>query len=222
MSRFEPNNRHLREVLLFAFKSKKSAAEARRMIVDTYGEAIISERTCREWFQCFKSGDFDAEDKERPGRVKKFEDAELEALLNEDACQTQQELANSLGVTQQAISHRLKALGMIQKQGSWVPYELKPRDVERRFFTCEQLLQRQKRKGFLHRIVTGDEKWIHYDNSKRKKSWGTPAMHQHRRPSQTSMARSSCCVFGGTSSAWYIMSCCNRVKPSQELATEHN
>jgi len=25
---------------------------------------------------------------------------------------------------------------MIQKQGNWAPYELKPRDVERRFFTC--------------------------------------------------------------------------------------
>ncbi|KYN13012.1 hypothetical protein ALC57_14787, partial [Trachymyrmex cornetzi] len=29
-----------------------------------------------------------------------------------------------------------------------------------------------RRKGFLHRIVTGDEKWVHYDNPKRRKSWG--------------------------------------------------
>ena len=65
----------------------------------------------------------------------------------------------------------IKVLGMIQKQGHWMPYELKPRDVERRFVTCELLLQRQKRKRFLHRIVTGDEKWIHYDNLKRRKSW---------------------------------------------------
>jgi len=57
---------------------------------------------------------------------------------------------------------------MIQKQGNWVPYELKPRNVERRFFTCEQLIQRQQRKDFLHRIVTGDEKWIFYDNPKKK------------------------------------------------------
>jgi len=47
---------------------------------------------------------------------------------------------------------------MIQKQGNWVSYELKPRNVERRFFTCEILLARHKQKGFLHRIVTGDEK----------------------------------------------------------------
>ena len=65
-------------------------------------------------------------------------------------------------------------MGMIQKQGNWVPYELKPSDVVRRFFACEQLLQRQNRKGFLHWIVTGDEKWVHYDNPKRRKSWGMP------------------------------------------------
>ena len=81
----------------------------------------------------------------------------------------QEEFAESLGVTQQAVSIRLRTMGMIQKQGNWVPYELKSRDVERQFFTCEQLIQRQQRKDFLHRIVTGDEKWLFYDNPKKKK-----------------------------------------------------
>ena len=63
---------------------------------------------------------------------------------------------------------------MIQKQGNSVLYEIKQRDVKRRFFACEQLLQRQNRKGFLHRIVAGDEKWVHCDNPKRRKSWGMP------------------------------------------------
>jgi len=31
-------------------------------------------------------------------------------------------------VTQQAVSVRWRAMGIIQKQGNWVPYELKPRD----------------------------------------------------------------------------------------------
>jgi len=63
---------------------------------------------------------------------------------------------------------------MIHKQGNWVPYELKPRDIERRLCMSEMLLARHKKKSFLHRIVTGDEKWIHYDNPKRRKSWGKP------------------------------------------------
>ncbi|KYN15804.1 Transcription initiation factor IIA subunit 2 [Trachymyrmex cornetzi] len=49
------------KVLIFCFNMKKSAAEAHRMLSNTYGEAAISERTCREWFQRFKNGDFDVE-----------------------------------------------------------------------------------------------------------------------------------------------------------------
>ena len=58
------------------------------------------------------------EDEERPGQPEKFEDEELEALLDEDCCQTQGELAESLGVPQADISGLLKAAGYIQKQGN--------------------------------------------------------------------------------------------------------
>jgi len=91
-----------------------------------------------------------------------------------------------LEVAQQAVSVRLRAMGMIQKQRNWVPYELKSRDVERRFFPCEQLIQRQQRKDFLHRIVTGDEKWIFCDKPKKKNYYAKPGQllpirpqHQH-------------------------------------------
>ena len=126
-------------------------------------------------FRRFKDGDFDDDDRPCGEKPKTFKDAGLEALLDEDPCQTQEELVSALGVTGQVISKRLHTLGMIQKQGAWVPYNLKPSHVERRLFACEQLLQRQKRKGFLHRIVTSDEKWIHYSNPKRNKSWGLPS-----------------------------------------------
>ena len=44
-----------------------------------------------EWFQKFKNGEFYIKDKERRGRPKMYEDAELEALLDQDPCQTQEE-----------------------------------------------------------------------------------------------------------------------------------
>ncbi|UYV80950.1 hypothetical protein LAZ67_19002261 [Cordylochernes scorpioides] len=62
--------------------------------------------------------------------------------LDHDPTQTQKELAITLGVTQQAIFHRSKEIGMFRKVKNWV------------------------RKGFLHRIVTVDEKWAHYDYPK--------------------------------------------------------
>ena len=82
------------------------------MLSNTYGVAAISERTCREWFQRFKNG-FEVEDRHSDGREKVFEDAKLEVLLEQDSCQNQEELARSLGVTQQAISKPLKAMEMI-------------------------------------------------------------------------------------------------------------
>ena len=56
------------------------------------------------------------EDGERPGQPKKFEDEELESLLDEDRCQTQEELAESLGVTQAAISKCLKTAHTIKSK----------------------------------------------------------------------------------------------------------
>ena len=89
------------------------------MLVEAYDEAALSGRSCREWFQKFKNSEFDVEDKERGGRSKVYEDAELESLLDEDSCQTQEAIALTLGVTQPAILHRLKSFGMIRKQGNW-------------------------------------------------------------------------------------------------------
>ena len=51
MSSFDPSKRHLRELLIYFFNLKKSAAEAHRLLVETYGKAALSDRTCREWFQ---------------------------------------------------------------------------------------------------------------------------------------------------------------------------
>ena len=90
MSSFEPNKRHLRELFIYFFDLKKSAAEAHPLLVETYVEATLSERSYREWFQKFKNGEFDIEDKERSGRPKVYKDAGLGALLDQDSCQTQE------------------------------------------------------------------------------------------------------------------------------------
>ena len=92
---------------------KKTAAESHRILVEVYAENALAEPTCQKWFARFKSGDFGLEDEERAGQPKKFEDEKLEVLLAEDCCQTQEELAESLGVTEAAISKRLKAAGYI-------------------------------------------------------------------------------------------------------------
>ena len=44
MSSFEPNKRHLRELFIYFFNLKKSAAEAHRLLVEVYDDAALSER----------------------------------------------------------------------------------------------------------------------------------------------------------------------------------
>jgi len=117
MSNFVLTKQHLREILIFYFNWKKSVAEAHRMLIEVYGDTASTDKSCREWFRRFKDGDFSVEDKSRSGQPKKFENKELEAF-EEDQSQTQEELVKSLGVTQQAVSVRLRAMGMIQKQGN--------------------------------------------------------------------------------------------------------
>lgn len=171
MTSFVPNKRHLREILLFMFNLRKNAAYAHKMLVEAYGEHAPGKQTCYDRFQRFKTGDFETEDKPYGRPPNKLEDEELEQLLGEDDTQTQKRLADKLNVTQQAVSLRLQQLGKIQKEGKWIPYELTERGQEKRKTICEILMERQKRKGILHRIITGDEKWIYFDNRVRKRSW---------------------------------------------------
>ncbi|KAG5322394.1 MOS1T transposase, partial [Pseudoatta argentina] len=88
MSKFVPNKVYLRGILLYYFIQKKSAAEAHRILVQTYGDNALSDTTCRDWFRRFKNNDVELEDKERSGAPKKFQDKELEQLLDEDPSQT--------------------------------------------------------------------------------------------------------------------------------------
>ena len=109
----------LRKALIFCFHLKKSAAESHRMLVEAYGDHALSEPTCKRWFQRFRNNDFDVRSEERGRPPKKFEDAELQTILDGDDTLSQKQMAAMLNVAQQTISDR-----SIQKCGKWVPHEL--------------------------------------------------------------------------------------------------
>ena len=103
----------LRTALIFCFHLKKTAAESHRMLVEAYGEHALGKSQCFEWFKKFRCGNFDARNEERGRPPKKFQDSELQALLDEDDAQTQQQLADQLNVTREVVFIRLKAMGKI-------------------------------------------------------------------------------------------------------------
>jgi len=59
--------------------------------------------------------DFDVRDKERLGPPKKFEDVDLQKLLDEKSSQMVLELSIALNVIRMAVSKCLHALGKIHK-----------------------------------------------------------------------------------------------------------
>ena len=101
MRTFVPNKVYLRGILLHYFIQNKSAAEAHRILVEIYGDNALSDTTCRDWFRRFKSNDFKLEDKERSGAPKKFEDKELEKIVDEDRSQAAAELRKTLKLMSQ-------------------------------------------------------------------------------------------------------------------------
>nr|CDS33230.1 Mariner Mos1 transposase [Hymenolepis microstoma] len=88
------------------------------------------------------SGNFSVEDLHRGGvREKVVEDAELERFLVKTRVRLKKNYQNYwMGIIGYDSGRKIS--------GYCVPHELKPRDVERRLFTCEQLVERQTRRDF--------------------------------------------------------------------------
>ena len=61
-----------------------------------------------------------------------------------------------------------------KKLDTRAPHELTVKNLMDRISICEPLLKRNEIEPFLKRMITGDEKWITYNNSVQKRSWLKP------------------------------------------------
>lgn len=75
----------------------------------------------------------------------------------------------------------IQCLENVFKCGVRVPYKLAAENLLRRANICNSLLTRHRVEPFLHRMVTGDEKWVSYENVKKKTQWPD----SHRAPLPT-------------------------------------
>ena len=157
----------------------------RVMLVEVYGDTAPTDKSYREWFRRFM--DFSVEDKLRSGQPKKFEDKELEALLEEDQSQTQEELAESLRITSRFCTiesygndSKTRKLGALW---NWNRETLKGD-----FSLAKSWFKDNREKVFCIGLwLIGDEKWIFYDNPKKKKYYAKPGQSL---PSLTSTSTS--------------------------------
>ena len=76
-----------------------------------------------------------------------------------------------LDVSDETIRLHLHKAGYVKKRDSWVPHELTERNRLDRYDACAALLQRSEREPFLRNLITGDEKWVLYNNVSPSSSW---------------------------------------------------
>ena len=74
------------------------------------------------------------------------------------------EIAERMNIDNSSSFRHLKKLGFTSKLDTWVPHSLTESNKLNRVSVAISLLGRHEKEPFLDRIVTGDEKWILYNN----------------------------------------------------------
>ena len=160
--------------MLYYFRKGKNATQACAKICAVYGEDVVTKATCQNWFKRFRENNFDVADAPRSGRPSGIESDEISAMIAADRHLTSREIAAHLSVGHATVLRRIHDLGMVSKCDVWVPHQLSEKNLMDRMAISNSLLKRNEEAPFLKRLVTGDEKWIVYNNVVRKRSWSKP------------------------------------------------
>nr|XP_042901741.1 histone-lysine N-methyltransferase SETMAR-like [Parasteatoda tepidariorum] len=138
------------------------------------GFNTVSYDTVKVWFRKFNSGNFNIEDEPRSGRPIEIDCDQLKQIIDQDRNVSTRTIALELDVCQKTIVNALKRINLTFKFNRWVPHELTAEDKSKRKAACLVLLRDQRKENILDRIVTCDEKWVYYNNTRRKGGWSAP------------------------------------------------
>ncbi|XP_035209264.1 histone-lysine N-methyltransferase SETMAR-like [Stegodyphus dumicola] len=146
----------------------KSAAESSHRICQSFGDDAVNERTARQWFQNFRSGDMAL------GDAKALDDEALRTAIESDRSQTCVELAAHFQVSDETIGLHLHLIGKAYKLSKRVPFSLFEANKQQRVAACLSLLTRHHNASIFDRVLTSDEKWVQYDTPRRSRHWLSP------------------------------------------------
>ena len=144
--------------MLYYFKKGKNATE-------TLCEVFVK-------FVKFHAGDFSLDNAPRLGRPVEVDRDQIETLIENNQRYTTWEIANILKISKSSVENHLHQLGYVIRFDVWVPHKLSEKNLFDCISTCNSLLKSNENVLFLKQIVTGDEKWILYNNVEWKRLWG--------------------------------------------------
>ena len=158
--------------MLYYFKKGKNANETHKKICAVYGEGAVTDQMCQKWFVKFHDGDFSLDVAPRSGRPVEVDSNQIETFIENNQRYTIWEIANILKISKSSFENHLHQLGYVHRLDVWVPHKLSKKNLLDHISACDSLLKGNENVPFLKQIVTGNEKWILYNNVEQKRSWG--------------------------------------------------
>ncbi|GFT07793.1 histone-lysine N-methyltransferase SETMAR [Trichonephila clavipes] len=162
---------HLRHCILYEFQKESNASVACKNLSAVFGKYIVQVCTCQRWFSKFRSGGLSLQESNRSVRPSNIDNDVLRSMLENNSHLTSQEIAEKFGIHHTTVGDHIKSLGFVLKRSVWVPHELTKKNLSDRVRMCSSHLIRHNVETFLDKPITGEEKWIPYENIKRKKSY---------------------------------------------------
>ena len=101
----------------------------------------------------------------------KVNDDQIKAIIESDRHMTVREIEEILKMSISRIDPHIQRLGFVKKLDIWFPHELKKIHSTKCINACDLHLKRNEFDPSLKRIITGDGKWIVYNNVVQKRSW---------------------------------------------------
>ncbi|GFX46202.1 histone-lysine N-methyltransferase SETMAR [Trichonephila clavipes] len=165
---------HLRHCILYEFQKGSNASVACKNLCAVFGKDIVNVRTCQRWFSKLRAGDLSLQESDRSGRPSKMDNDVLISMLENNPHLTSREIAEEFGIHHTTVGDYIISLGFVFKQSVWVPHELTEKNLSDRVRMCSSHLIRHNVEPFFDKLITGDEKWILYENIKKKNSYCKP------------------------------------------------
>ena len=168
----EEKKQHFWHIMLYYFKKGKNATETQKKICAVYGEGAMTDQTYEKWFAKFCAGHFSLDNAPQSGRPAEVDRDQIETLIENNQHYTMWEIVDILKISKSSVENHLHLLGYLNYFDVWVPHKLNKKNLLDLISACSFLLKRNENVPFLKQIVTGDEKWILYNNVEWKRWWG--------------------------------------------------
>ncbi|GFS62625.1 histone-lysine N-methyltransferase SETMAR [Trichonephila clavipes] len=140
------------------------ASQVAEIANGVYGTNTVTVTYVQIWFRRFPSGIFDVKVAPRTGRPVIENSDKIPEIMEGDRHVSSRSIAQELRIDHKTVLSHLSKVGFKKKLDVWVPHQLTPKNMIDQIPICKGLAKRNEIDPFLKRMVTGDEKWVTYNN----------------------------------------------------------